>query len=515
MSIENIIDNIEEYRDCIENLYNALKREGVSSFEEFIKKANNLSVPIPRNIQTALKEKFLNSGEDAEDENDWQEAEKCNTIKAYQDYLCYHPNGVHRDEATEKIKLLETPNGDPLPSYGDFDSGIDELLEEFKKIDGDIERFPQPNFAKFDKIKEYIETKKITKEDFLGALKDNNNLVGGKVIKKLIENKIITDFRSAEIDDSFIKYVIQDNDEGETNIKLGGVQSSFNKITKDEYGCTEVYFWGIPSSGKTCALGAILSTANNGKVALSMEKDNTCQGYGYMNRLSEIFKQNGQVTKLPQGTAVNSTYEMGIILNDHNEKEHHITLIDLAGELIRCMYKKDAGEKLDEIALPVLNTLEDILSKNRTKNAKIHFFVIEYGAENKLYEGFSQQTYLEAATRYIEATNIFKDDTIGVNILITKADKLKLPNNEVKEKLICYLNDNYLSFVNGLKKICKKNNINNGNIDILPFTLGQVCFQNYCKFSNIEASKVVKKLIELTPAKSTKKVAKFLAKLKK
>ena len=42
--------------------------------------------------------------------------------------------------------------------------------------------------------------------------------------------------------------------------------------------CTEVYFWGIPSSGKSCALGAILSSAKSGKVARSMGKKIKEQG---------------------------------------------------------------------------------------------------------------------------------------------------------------------------------------------------------------------------------------------
>lgn len=37
------------------------------------------------------------------------------------------------------------------------------------------------------------------------------------------------------------------------------VESSLPDSIPDEF--TEVYFWGIPASGKTCALGGILSAA--------------------------------------------------------------------------------------------------------------------------------------------------------------------------------------------------------------------------------------------------------------
>jgi hypothetical protein len=47
-----------------------------------------------------------------------------------------------------------------------------------------------------------------------------------------------------------------------------------------------------------------------------------------------------------------------------------------------------------------------------------------------------------------------------------------------------------------LEKICKDNEINGGNVEIQPFTLGTVCFQNYCKFKEDTAAAVVRTLIK-------------------
>ena len=87
-------------------------------------------------------------------------------------------------------------------------------------------------------------------------------------------------------------------------------QKKLDKIHKQS---TEIYFWGIPSSGKSCALGAILSVAASGKVAHSMDADTESQGYGYMTKLINLF-QNGEIGTLMEGTSVDSFYEMGFDL---------------------------------------------------------------------------------------------------------------------------------------------------------------------------------------------------------
>ena len=206
---------------------------------------------------------------------------------------------------------------------------------------------------------------------------------------------------------------------------------------------------------------------------------------------------------------------MGFNLEDQEKKVHPITCIDLAGELVRCMYKKDAGEPLSDQQLEVLQTLTDIMIDNRTQNRKLHFFVIEYGAEDRQYEGLPQQDYLQAAVQYIQRTGIFKKDTDGLYLLISKVDKAKAHGKELSEKLKDYIHENYQGFYNGLKKICRDNEINGGEVEIIPFTLGEVCFQNYCKFKDQAAAKVVNKIIERTYGYKPGKMKRFMDALKK
>lgn len=571
--IDTILDNILEYRDDIDNLVRQLKANGINSLDEFKQAARKSGAAVPSVIQTAVGNKFANS-----DGDDWKEAMDLNTEEAYMGYLETHKNGAHRSDARSAIAKLQAIaandvadsewakinksnaedvsrflQNNPDSRYRDEAEGIiwgfidktdldalsqyvsrfpsssyineaNKLLHDLRRekylgIDikalakqmKDIQtdkRINNPEKAIYERIVSYLSTNKISLGDLMRALREDHNFISSTVANLLWENGFVNDFSEAEIDPEFIAYMMSNK----TTTQFQP-STKLDRVTKVP--CTEIYFWGIPSSGKSCALGAILSAANNGRVALSMEKDNNCQGYGYMTRLANLFKSDGSVGALPEGTPVTSTYEMGFNLEDQDKKVHPITCVDLAGELVRCMYKKDAGEPLSDQQLEVLQTLTDIMIDNRTQNRKLHFFVIEYGAEGRQYEGLPQQDYLQAAVQYIQRTGIFKKDTDGLYLLISKVDKANAHGRELAMKLKEYISENYLGFYNGLKKICRDNEINDGEVEIIPFTLGEVCFQNYCKFKDQAASNVVHKIIERTYKYKPGKIKRLMDALKK
>ena len=320
----------------------------------------------------------------------------------------------------------------------------------------------------------------------MNKIKEDHNLVSSGVVKRLITSGTLSveDLMSIDIDRRFIQKMFN----GESAQSF----STPEKLDKIHKQSTEIYFWGIPSSGKSCALGAILSVAASGKVAHSMDADTESQGYGYMTKLINLF-QNGEIGTLMEGTSVDSFYEMGFDLVDKEGKIHPSTCIDMAGELMRCMYKANAGDSMSETDEVMLDTLTKVLIDNRSTSRKMHIFVIEYGAEDRLYEGLPQRVYLEGAVSYIKNTGIFKKDTDAIYIMISKADKVK---NATKDTFTNYINDKYLGFYNGLEQICKDNEINKGKVEKIAFSLGEVCFQNYCRFNSRPAENVVSLLLQ-------------------
>jgi hypothetical protein len=154
------------------------------------------------------------------------------------------------------------------------------------------------------------------------------------------------------------------------------------------------------------------------------------------------------------------------------------------------MFKSDAGMELTEIQANTLVAVKNILCDNRTKNRKKHFFVIEYGAENRTYDGRDQDECLRGAVNYIKSSGIFKNDTDGVYILITKVDETGLKGEALKEKLRDHIRTYYQGFYNNLKTMCEDYEINGGEVLVQPFSLGEVFFNYYCRFDNSYAAEI-------------------------
>lgn len=430
--------------------------------------------PEARALKAQIEREQADASAQKSAESAWKALDK-NDIDALNDFVTNNPDSVHAAEATQRINDLL------LDSIMDYD--IDTLIDKIKQIlneAGTSASYKNDNIA--NEIKSYIKKRYATKAQFLDKLREDCNLLNASAVKHLIDEHIITiaDLSGIGIGKQFIKAM------------LTGLQTdsytytrSLDRIHKQS---TEVYFWGIPSSGKSCALGAILSVAGSGKVAKVMDADTASQGYGYMTYLTSHFPQNGEVGTLLGGTPIDAFYEMGFDLTDESNRTHPITCIDMAGELMRCMYKSNANMPLSDTDLNMLDTMTKVLIDNRSTNRKIHFFVIEYGGEDRIFDGYHQDVYLNGALSYIKDTGIFKKETDAIFIMVTKVDKMK---HVTRDAITQYVKDNYEGFYNGLNKICKDNEINGKKVEIVAFSLGKVCFQSYCKFDTKPAENVV------------------------
>lgn len=516
---QKILDNVEFY--SADQLVDYIQ-QGIVSYEELVSETDG---DFDANKRKEVKQKLESGDSDA-----WKYAKNTNTVEAIQIYLDAYPNGQFRNEARAlKQQLLE------VAQKKEAESSIEEAWQKVDKISKEslqefLRQYPNSLYASeatalinqilldeimgvdadslvsqikayqtdktltpaqkdnniVSEIQRYINEKKITKSEFLTKIQEDHNLLSAGIVKRLINSGDIAvgDLLGIGINKLFIQKMFN----GES-AQAFSKPEPLDKIHKQS---TEVYFWGIPSSGKSCALGAILSVAAGGTVAHSMDPDTGSQGYGYMTKLINLF-QNGQIGTLMEGTAVDAFYEMGFDLVDNDGKIHPITCIDMAGELMRCMYKANANDPMSETDELMLDTLTRVLIDNKTTSRKMHIFVIEYGAEDRLYEGLPQRVYLDGALSYIKNTGIFKKDTDAVYIMITKVDKVKNPSKEVFTE---YINEKYKGFYNGLEQICKDNEINKGRVEKIAFSLGEVCFQNYCRFNARPAENVVNLLLQ-------------------
>jgi hypothetical protein len=264
----------------------------------------------------------------------------------------------------------------------------------------------------------------------------------------------------------------------------------------DDY--TEVYFWGIPGSGKTCALSAILSTAEKlGYLEIAQGP-----GYDYMNRLKNIFVKS--VAFLPPPSPVETTQYLPFVLNKDNDRPRSVSLIELSGEIFQCFYHQIAGtpNKLSDTHKTTFNSLICFL---KGTNRKIHFFFVDYERENNPdTDGYTQADYLQAAATFFKNNDVFGRSTDAIYLVITKSDLMPGPKNERINKISEYLSDhNFKAFVNSLKARCEQNGINAGNLTAIPFSLGKVYFQQICELDRDDAKKIIGILLERIPPKRT------------
>ena len=266
-------------------------------------------------------------------------------------------------------------------------------------------------------------------------------------------------------------------------------------------GYTEVYFWGIPGSGKTCALAAILGTADK----LGYLDISAGPGYDYMTKLKNLFVRRNAV--LPAPTPSDNTQYLPLVLKKPEEKYgRSVSLLELSGEIFRCFYVYIANQQWpSEMHKDTFEKVEKFLASS---NRKIHFFFIDYGSKNEPdAEGLTQTDFLKAASTYFKNKKVFNKTTDAIYVVLTKSDLMSCGNSRAEriEEGRAYLqNDGYNSFINTLKNSCEVNRINAGKLTLEPFSLGNVYFRQICNFDPASARQIIEILMDrIQPTKTS------------
>lgn len=509
---DNILDNLTKYNP--QQLAEFLEQE-IITWDE-MRETGDLTPTLRKAI-----EECVNNAED----NDWEAASSVGTIDTYKAYLSKYPFGKYADMARDRIADLvqeasrvevedvwesvdktdieelrifirENPGNSHVL---DARALINKLQKENRRGNGtrlvlsairDGYNTNRPDVKIPELLKKYLHANRITSHDIAEVIREDNNIMEAGIVQTLCNEGII-EYDDLEnicgIDSTFVDKLI---DFQLSDVPDLPAAQPLEAIKKDY---TEVYFWGISSSGKTCALGAILSAAKNGTNVKAMHPDGNCQGAAYMMQLADLFDPEA-VSVLPSRTSVQDTYEMRFTLVGEDGREHKLAFIDLSGELFACMHRKAAGLPLDPEQTDAINTLDNILVKNRTNNRKIHFFVVEYGAQDKKIYNMSQDSYLQAAISYIKEMDIFDEFTDGVYMIVTKADKAKVEDSELGAHLAEYIETYYKGLYGGLVDICEKKEINGGVVSRFPFSIGKVCFHNLCLFDKEWTKRIIEEI---------------------
>ena len=388
---------------------------------------------------------------------------------------------IEQDKERSYAQKLETE----LKEKSEWESIKDSI--DKNEINSFIEKFPNGiHFRDAVDLLNAVDKKQEAKNKILSEIKENRNKFTPDVILEYTKNGMITTDQLISI--GIPKIIANNLNKKRQDLVLGQIPNQIDN------GYTEIYFWGLPGSGKTCALSAILSTG----VKTGDIDPQSGLGQHYMSQLSNIFLSECSV--LPPSTLVEYTQYLPFDLRDKNNKKHSIALIELSGEVFRAFYKNQNNLPLD---FELQATLERTKEYLKGPNKKFHFFIIDITKDPTKpdNENVTQQQYLRSMTNYLDTNKIFKNTTDGVYIITTKSDVLSENQSERKDLAIRHLNEHYLSFINSLKDLLKKNNLSDA-LNVIPFSLGEVYFNELCYFDDTKSHEV----IELLKLKTSKQV---------
>ena len=438
------------------------------------------------------------------DDAEWSGAERNMSETALRNYLSKFPEGVHRDECNAllaDLPWLQAKQRNTIEAYREYSVRFpgmhsSEINQMITNINDDrdwqnacsmsnsaayriyLDQHPNGKYANdaFARIQATA-----GRDNFLDDLRHDPNAHDARDIQQCVENNVASWYDMVQI-------FGEEKTDAIRAFKMPSPLPSGTPPVSLQDKSTEVYFWGTPSSGKTCALGSIISSVQTQGIFEPLQ----CSGYDYMTRLSNIFTR--RVCVLPDSTAVDNIQEMRLRLRDRDGKNHTITLIDLAGELFRSAYFKRQNMFL---AQQNSQTLDTAISYLRSEsNKKIHFFVVEYGAHDHEWEGLRMVNYLDNMIGFLKNENIFRKSTVGVYVLVTKCDMIKCPVEERPQRAYGYVSQELPSFWNTLQATCKKAGV--GDLKVLSFSVGDVFAKNLCIFDPRDTNKVVDKLLTKT-----------------
>ena len=448
MDRDYILNHLEDLTP--EQLANAII-QGIVTLDD-LRATNNLDNTKRQAIVAILAEKkkeiiALQTQKDKEEDDAWERA-KYGNENSFRDYIANFPKGKYEQEARERIDEFESQRRNQRAQKQN-------ILDKIKR---------NPNSYSANDIINYLGNGTLTKDELITYCN-----IPQSAINNL--DKIIT-----------------------PPLRLGEMPTSIPD------GFTEVYFWGYPGSGKTCALGAVLQMAEKrGYLTIAAS-----QGSDYSTQLKNVFSHNDEADDfLPAPTPEEKTQYLPITLKKVNENvARSVSLIELSGEIFKCFYKKNNG--IEFKGKPQEDTFSTVSNFLNSNNRKLHFFFIDYDKENRPDEdGKTQSDYLSAASTYFENNAVLKKSTDAIYIVLTKSDLMLDQNgntiNDYNDRVNFakdYLESNYLAFKNSIKNSCIEHGINGGRLMVEPFSLGKVYFKKICNFDGTTAENIVEILME-------------------
>lgn len=396
-----------------------------------------------------------------------------------ENYFMTFPNGEHIDHIRGWYQSILTDYLNNLPVREKIGKCKEYRmrLDNFRKTDMEHANYWSSLISNVASIADNAH------HEYVMILKAKKGEIGAKAYAQMFDESLLTDSDYLEI--GLTKEDVRTLKNFTSHKKIDIKQLDKEVFDKNGYKlpdkCTEIYFWGMPSSGKSCCLSAILSTASNNGYCGGYEAG--ISGNTYFEQLTNIFQEDGGMSTLISGTNTNSIASASYKMIHPKHGTRRMCLIDLAGETFKSMHKVNNNESIDDEALQLcLDVTRNYLLDSR--NRKLHFFVVPYNdKETPDRDGYTTSQYLQACATYLQNDNIIKDTADGIFIVVTKADKMNCAPEDYKAKAEEYIKTRYKSFYNSMGVVRGKEGLGRKGIEILHFSIGEMITPEICKFN--------------------------------
>ena len=274
-------------------------------------------------------------------------------------------------------------------------------------------------------------------------------------------------------------------------------------------GYTDVYFFGVPSTGKTCVLMG-LSQADN------LSIDTAASGGEYASALQE-YTDRGVTVKRTPGTFV-TTLDATISSPTNPNLSHKVNLVEMSGEEFAFQIAKNEN---GIVSFEDMGTGATKLLKN--ENKKVFFLIIDPTVDvvhlnREIIDGYDEETgtpikkieYAVANQKSIiqKMIDLFgKNKEImkkvdSIHIIMTKADTLgNIVEREDKAYNLLMAKYRNVILKQPFLDLCKECNINT-NTDFIPklytFSLGDFYVGGFYEYHSSDSNRLVTAIMNAT-----------------
>ena len=477
--------------------------------------------PTDNHVDEALRlyhevEEVVNQAIAEKEEADWQAVDPFSKVSLLE-HLKKYPNTTHRDEIDENVwTCYNKESVSDLNDYlyyfpnGKFANEANKMLNTIVEWDntkntGDI--FAINNYLRENPDTPFRQQAELLimrlKQDEKNKMKNEPNNYEVERLKMLLTQGIFTE-RELIFDGVLTENVLQTLLDTDVKNDLPDINLAIKDSTPEcKEGYTDVFFFGVPSTGKTCVLMG-LSRSDSLRINLA------AGGGDYASALQQYTDVGITVPRTP-GSFV-TTLEATISSKASQNALHRINLVEMSGEEFAFSI---ANNPEHEFSFEDMGTGATELLRN--DNRKVFFLIIDPTANvvrinREIPDGFNEmtgkpQTKLERCvinqpTIIQKMVNLLENEknadimkkVDSIHIIMTKSDTLG-DAVEREEKALQIFNSKYKSnILEPLLDLCKEYNINSHTgfrPKLYTFSLGTFYVGGLYEYEQADSNKLV------------------------